>query len=310
MSKTIVVVGSVNMDLVLHCPHLPLPGETVQGFDFRTLPGGKGANQAVAAARLGATVAFVGCVGADSFGQQAIGALRTEGIDLTHMHIMADQATGVAAVLVESSGENSIALAAGANQSLSIAHVDAAAERIRSAGLLVCQLETPLPAVQRAISIAAASGVPVLLNPAPAQALPPMLLRQVDWLVPNQREAAFLSAASVENPAAACVAAQSLRERGVQTVVVTLGAQGVVWVDADGCTHRKARPVRAVDTTGAGDAFVGALAVALVDGRGVHDAIEFAQRAAAHSVERKGAQTSMPYLSDIAIDTEPQEAGR
>ena len=299
MTPQVVVVGSVNMDLMLRCPHLPLPGETVLGSDFRTLPGGKGANQSVAAARLGASVSLIGCVGGDSFGQQAMSALRAEGIDLTHLYVVANEATGVAMVLVEDSGENSITLAPGVNAALSVERIDAASAVIAGAALLVCQLETPLASIQRAIAIAHAAGVPVLLNPAPAQTLTDALLRQVTWLVPNEGEARLLSSCALANPADAQDAAQALVRRGATSVIMTLGAQGVVWADANGVRHQIAKSARVQDTTGAGDAFVGALAAELAQGRCLRDAIEFAQCAAAYSVERIGAQAAMPRRADL-----------
>ncbi|WP_457336467.1 PfkB family carbohydrate kinase, partial [Rhizobacter sp. P5_C2] len=222
MTKRVVVLGSVNADLVLRCERLPGPGETVHGREFKVLPGGKGANQAVAAARLGAAVSFIGCVGADDHGREARRRLAAEGIELSHLAEVA-QPTGVAMILVDDHGQNSIALSAGANAALGVAQVEAAAALIASAALLVCQLESPLAAVTRAIAIAHAAGVPVLLNPAPAQALPAALLQQVDVLVPNESEAAVLLGEAL----APADAAARLRERGPATVIVTLGADGV-----------------------------------------------------------------------------------
>jgi len=258
MHKTIVVVGSINIDLVLRCPHLPQAGETVTGGDLRTLPGGKGANQAVAAARMGGSVALVGCVGADTFGQAASAALRAEGIALDGLHMLADCATGVAMVQVDDAGQNCIALAPGANARLSPLHLDLASASLQQAGLLVCQLESPLAAVQQAIAVAHAAGVPVLLNPAPAQALPADLLPLVDLLVLNEGEAAVVSGLRVQGPADAEAAACRLRSHGAGTVVVTLGADGVVWVGPDNRAHRRpAQAVQAVDTTGAGGGVAG-----------------------------------------------------
>jgi len=306
-TKPIVIVGSINMDLVVRCVHLPRPGETVVGRDFRVLPGGKGANQAVAAARLGAAVEFVGCVGDDPFGAQAAAALRAEGIALTHLRSMAGVATGVAIVLVEDTGENSIALAPGANHALSIEHIDAASDLIAGAGMLVCQLESPLAAVQHAIGIAFAADVPVLLNPAPAQALPDALLPMVNLLVPNEGEVAVLAAAipgkiagaAMGSAANATKSASALRMRGAGTVIVTLGADGVLVADEKGCLQLPAYAARTLDTTGAGDAFVGALAAARLEGQDLHAAIDFAQRAAAFSVEHRGAQAAMPRRADL-----------
>ena len=301
MRRPIVIVGSINMDLMLRCQHLPQPGETVQGSDFCTVPGGKGANQAVAAARLGAPVALVGCVGADVFGQQATTALQAEGVDLAQLHVMAGIATGIAMVQVEESGENCIVLAAGANHALRTTHVQTAAALIAGAALLVCQLESPLPAVQCAIEIAFAAGVPVLLNPAPAAPLPDALLRMVTWLVPNAGEAALLAGVSIEGRAGAAEAGQTLVSRGADNVLITLGRHGVVMADAQGSSHRAAQFARPVDTTGAGDTFVGALAAALAQSKNLRQAVDFAQQAAAYSVEHRGAQASMPHLADLSL---------
>ncbi len=300
MSGRIVVVGSLNMDLTLACPQLPRAGETVIGNNFATAPGGKGANQAVAAARLGAQVSLVGCVGSDAFGGAAYAALRAEGVDITHLSVIAGSSTGIAIVLVEGSGENCIALAPGANAALSIAHIDAAAELIRGAALLICQLESPLPTVRHAIALACSAGVPVLLNPAPAQDLPDELLRQIDVLVPNASEAGLLTGRPVDSAADASRAAARLHASGVSIVLVTLGAAGVLSVDAGGSAHHAAAPAQAIDTTGAGDTFVGAFAVASIEGQSLRASIAFAQRAAAFSVSRRGAQASMPRRSELS----------
>ena len=299
MTKMIVVVGSVNIDLTLYCPRLPQPGETVLGEGFRTEPGGKGANQAVAAARLGAHVALVGCVGDDTFGTRAIAGLRAEGVDLTHLSVVGGCATGVAMVQVDDSGQNTIVLGPGANSALTAVHVDAASRLIAEAGLLICQLETPLPAVQRAIEIAHAAGVPVLLNPAPARPLPEALLRQVDLLVPNEGEASVLARIPACGQSGAAVAAEHLLRAGCGAVLVTLGPAGLIWADANGRHHRPAHAVVALDSTGAGDTFIGALAVALLEGQDLASAIDFAQHAAAFSVQHRGAQASMPTRGDL-----------
>ena len=300
VARTIVVLGSVNADLVLRCAQLPSPGQTVSGRDFQSLPGGKGANQAVAAARLGAAVSFIGCVGDDAYGRHARQILVDEGIDTTHLHTDPQASTGIAMVLVDDAGQNCIALAAGANATLGIAQVEAAKATIQGAALLICQLECPLPAVQHGMALARAAGVPVLLNPAPIQALPPELLAQVDLLVPNETEAAALlglpTAAAFE-PAA--VAAQLLA-LGPRTVMVTLGAQGVQLAHADGLLHLPAPVVQAVDTTGAGDTFIGAYAAAWCQGASTTEAIAYAQRAAAISVTRVGALAAMPRHSELA----------
>jgi ribokinase len=293
----IVVLGSVNADLALRCERLPRPGETVHGEDFQTVPGGKGANQAVAAARLGGRVEFIGCVGDDAFGAAARATLVREGVGTAGLRTRAGVPTGVAMILVERSGQNSIALAAGANASVDAALVDDAAATIACASLLVCQLETPLAAVQHAIGIARRHGVPVLLNPAPAQPLAPALLSEVDILVPNESEAALLLAAP-SGALDAAAAAAALRGHNAATVIVTLGGEGVCIADERGTRRWPAPRVQAVDTTGAGDTFIGAFAVARQEGLGTDDAVRFAQRAAALSVTRAGAMASMPTRAE------------
>jgi ribokinase len=301
MSRGVVVLGSVNADLVLRCAQLQLPGQTVHGRDFETLPGGKGANQAVAAARLGAAVSFIGCVGSDEFGRSARELLAAEGIDTRHLHLVEGVRTGVAMILVDDAGQNCIALAAGANAALSVAHVDAASAPIQGAALLICQLESPLPAVQRGIALARAAGVPVLLNPAPMQELPAGLLAQVDILVPNETEAAALLELPPGARFDAAAAATQLRALGPRTVIVTLGASGVQITSDEIDVHLAAPKVRAVDTTGAGDTFIGAYAAARCDGAGAIAAIELAQRAAAISVTRAGAIAAMPRRSELTL---------
>ena len=307
-SKHIVIVGSVNMDLMLCCPHLPGAGETVLGAGFTTAPGGKGANQAVAAARLGAKVAFIGCVGDDAFGQTAFDALQAEGIDTQYLSRESGAATGVAMVITDEAGENCIALAPGANALLSPAHIDAARRLFGDASMLICQLESPLATVCHAIGIAIAHGVPVLLNPAPSQPLPADLLRDIDWLVPNAGEAAALSGLGADEQVSAAQSAELLRLAGARTVLVTLGSNGVAASTARGTFQRPAPRVVAVDSTGAGDTFVGALAAARFQGLALEAAIDLAQRAAAFSVTRRGAQASMPRLADLQIPSTPTGA--
>ena len=297
----IVVLGSVNLDTVLRCARLPAPGETVQGHALDRHPGGKGANQAVAARRLGAVVRFIGCVGDDEAGRCALGALTAEMIDTTGVRQVAEP-TGVALVLVEDAGQNCIALHPGANEALDRAQVDAQAAAIRTAQALVCQLETPQDATWHAIGVARAAGVRVLLNPAPAQALDAARLADVDVLVPNESEAlslARLTHPAGQAPADAREAALQLRAAGVRTVVVTLGGQGVLVADGDGLRCFAAPPVEARDTSGAGDTFVGALAVALGRGAALDDAVAWAQAAAAVSVTRRGTMAAMPRLAEM-----------
>ncbi len=294
MPPRIVVVGSSNTDLVVRAPALPGPGETVLGSSFLIAPGGKGANQAVAAARLGARVTLVVRLGADDFGDRALAALGREGIDTRFVARDAEAASGVALIVVSESGENAIAVAPGANMRLTAADVDRAAPAIREADMLLLQLETPLPTVRHAATLAMKAGVPVILNPAPAAPLAGELLSRVSVLTPNELEAAALTGASAYGVDAARQAAQRLHASGVANVVITLGREGALMEGEAGSGHVPGCTVTAVDTTAAGDAFNGALAVALAEGASLEHAVRFANRAAALSITRPGAQPSLP----------------
>lgn len=297
----IVVVGSSNTDMVIKSQRLPLPGETLLGGTFLMNPGGKGANQAVAAARLGGRVAFVCKTGSDLFGDQSEALYRAEGIDTAHV-LRDDQApSGVALITVDGSGENCIVVAPGANDLLTAEDIDRAEGLFDEAALLVMQLEIPLPTVAHAARMARRKGVRVLLNPAPApvQPLAPELLADVDILVPNHTEAELMSGIRVTDWESAERAAAAIRAQGVPTVLVTLGALGVAVCDAGRFVRVPAVKVDAVDTTAAGDTFCGALAVGLCEGMELERAAAFATRAAAVSVTRMGAQTSVPLRSEL-----------
>ncbi|GGY94621.1 ribokinase [Pseudoduganella plicata] len=295
----IVVIGSINMDLVLRVPRMPLRGETLTGGAFRTIPGGKGANQAVACARLGHTpVAMVGCVGDDAFGTTLRAALVADGIDVSHVTALPGVATGIASILVDEDGQNSIVIAGGANDELTPAHIDAALPLMARATIVVVQLETPPDTVRHAIAMAHGMGKTVVLNPAPAAALPASVLAQVDYLVPNEIEAAMLLGAHADADDYAGSAA-ALQAKGCRNVLVTLGAKGVHAALADGSRDFPARAVKAVDTTAAGDTFIGGLVAALAAGADPAGAIDLGQRAAAIGVTRHGAQTSIPYLNEL-----------
>lgn len=299
-NRRIAVMGSVNMDLMLRCSHLPQAGETVLGRDFAQHPGGKGANQAVAAARMGGDVRFIGCVGDDAFGREARAGLQAAGVDLVHLHTVPATATGIAMVTIDDQGENCIALAPGANQALSIAHIDQAEAEIAASAMLVCQFEVPLETVMRAKQLAYRHHVPFLLNPAPAQALPLAAFAGTAILVANSVEAAMLSGMPVASVGQAIEASEFLRSNGIASVVITLGKDGVVLASQTGVAHFPAFKVDAVDTTGAGDTFVGALSVALVSEMAMGEAVQLAQRAAAFSVTRRGGQASMPNAGELA----------
>lgn len=299
MKPRITVVGSVNMDLVFRTPRMPAVGETLLGHEFRQIPGGKGANQAVAAARQGADVSFIGAVGDDGFGDFSQQCLAKEGINIHHLARVAGVATGVAGILVEDNGSNSIVLAAGANATLNVNQIEAATSAIGAAQLLLCQLETPIATVTSAIAIAHAQGVKVVLNPAPAQQLDPALLKQVDYLIVNETEASQLSGISVTSQASAQQASERLLDLGVGTVLLTMGGDGALITQTGSSEFIPAIKVDVVDTTAAGDTFVGAFAVGIANGLSVSDASREAQYTAALTVTKLGAQTSIPHRHEV-----------
>ena len=324
MPPRIVVVGSSNTDLVVRAPTLPAAGQTVLGSSFMMAPGGKGANQAVAAARLGAHVTFVGRLGADDLGREARRALEEDGVDTSLVVTDTDAPSGVALIVVNAAGENAIAVAPGANARLSPADVDRAAPALEAADVVLLQLEIPMPTVARAVERARRAGVRVILNPAPVAPLDPETIPHVSVLTPNAGEAAALAAGlgrdrggargredggaapgrdagadPAEAQAAARAAAARLREAGVPRIVVTLGPDGALLADEDGSRVVPGYRVVPVDTTAAGDAFNGALAVALAEGATLEAAAGFANRAAALSTTRPGAQPSLPTRREV-----------
>jgi ribokinase len=300
----IVVVGSLNMDFVVTVEHLPAPGQTVLGRDFQMIPGGKGANQACAAARLGANsviVRMVGRVGHDVFADHLKASLSAAGVDVSAVHATRAQATGVALISVETSGQNSIVVASGANHSLVASETEAMRSVFRGARFVLFQLESPLDTVAAALKLARAEGARTILDPAPAMPLPAELLANVDILTPNETEASLLlglppGRVSTSNAAAL---ARSLRERGPKAVVLKLGDQGCFYCDGETELFSAAFPVVARDTTAAGDTFNAALAVALAEDRGVAEALRFANASAAISVTRMGAQASVPARGEV-----------
>jgi ribokinase len=298
-SANIVVVGSANTDLVVRVRSLPRPGETVIGGTFVSVGGGKGANQAVAAARAGGHTTFIAKLGADAMGDAAVAAFATDGIDTTF--ITRDPATpsGVAFILVDDRGENSIAVAAGANDCLTPADVDRASAAIRAADILLVQLEIPLETVRHAVSVAHAAGVPVILNPAPARPLDAGLLAQVAILTPNETEAELLTGLTVTDERSAASAASRLLATGLRSAVITLGRQGALVAEAAATAHVVGYEVTPVDTVAAGDVFNGCLAVAIAEGGNLIDAARFANAAAAIAVTRHGAQASAPRRDEI-----------
>ena len=301
----VTVVGSLNIDLVCHATRRPGKGETIIGDAFDIFTGGKGFNQATAAARLGAEVTLVGSVGADPFGEMLLAATENEHIDSRFVTKRTDTGTGVATIVIEPDGDNSIIVVPRANMALTTADIDAAADTIADADVLLLQLETPVAASEHATEIAKAHGTMVILNPAPAQPLPDSLLAYVDILTPNQSEAELLSGMRVSNDEETHNAAEVLRARMVDTataaVVLTLGEQGALILTATISERVSALSVDAVDTTGAGDAFCGALATALASGETLHTAIAFANAAGAAAVTVVGATPSMPTRAKVDL---------
>lgn len=300
MKPGILVVGSSNTDMIARVPRIPCPGETILGRGFITAAGGKGANQAVAAARAGGDVSFIACVGNDMFGERALAGFARERINVRFVKRDSRQPSGVALIFVSDSGENSIAVAPGANAQLLPGDVQRARSEFKRADVLLAQLETPLPTVIAAIKLAARNRVLTVLNPAPARRLPHDLLRHVAILTPNENEAELLTGIKLTSVASGLQAAARLRARGIQTVIITLGAKGALVANERGHVLVPGFKVKPVDTTAAGDVFNGALAVALAEGLALQAAVRFANAAAAISVTRMGAQPSAPTRRQIA----------
>jgi ribokinase len=296
--KPVVVVGSINMDLVATADHIPAPGETILGTGFETHPGGKGANQAVAAARLGVPVQMIGQLGSDDIGKQLRAGLQSAGVDTAAVGTVPGS-SGVALITVSAKGENSIVVASGANFQVTPAYLDQHADRIRSAGIVLSQLEIPLESVLHLAQLCADARVPLMLDPAPAQKLPDSLFKQVTWFTPNESEASFYLGRKVEHGAEES-AARELLAKGVRGVILKLGDRGSYFAQASG-NEVQINPfsVTAADSTGAGDAFNGAFAAALMLGQSRLEAAMFASAASAVSVTRIGAQASMPTMDEV-----------
>ncbi|EPL3848032.1 ribokinase [Klebsiella aerogenes] len=302
MMKTagkLVVLGSINADHILNLKSFPTPGETVTGNHYQVAFGGKGANQAVAAGRSGADIAFIACTGDDDIGERVRRQLASDNIDVAPVRTVAGESTGVALIFVNAEGENVIGIHAGANAALSVSQVEAEKERIASAQALLMQLESPLESVMAAAKIAHQHQTTVVLNPAPARELSDELLALVDVITPNETEAEKLTGIRVESDDDAAKAASALHAKGIGTVMITLGSRGV-WLSCEGESRRVLGfKVQAIDTIAAGDTFNGAFVTALLEGREVPDAIRFAHAAAAIAVTRKGAQPSVPWRKEI-----------
>ncbi|UII69721.1 ribokinase [Pseudomonas sp. HN11] len=299
MPAKVVVVGSLNMDLVTRASRLPRAGETLIGQTFSTVPGGKGANQAVASARLGADVSMIGCVGTDAYGIELRDALLVEGIDCQAVSTV-DGSSGVALIVVDDSSQNAIVIVAGSNGELTPASLQACDAVLKAADVIVCQLEVPMNTVGFTLKRGRELGKTVILNPAPASGpLPAEWYASIDYLIPNESEATALSGVTVDSIESAKAAATQLIQAGAGKVIITLGSQGALFTDGQRFEHLQAPKVTAVDTTAAGDTFVGGFAAALANGKSEAEAIRFGQVAAALSVTRAGAQPSIPTLNDV-----------
>lgn len=300
MNAKVVVVGSLNMDLVARAQRLPRPGETLAGERFFTVPGGKGANQAVAVARLGGSVAMVGNVGDDAYGQQLRQALEVEGIDCQAVSVCPGVSSGVALITVDAASQNCIVIIPGGNGLLTPESVQRFDALLQAAEVIICQLEVPAETVAWTLARGRELGKQVVLNPAPATGpLPADWFAHIDYLTPNESEAEALTGLPVNDLDSARRAGECLLQLGAGKVIVTLGAQGALFVSRDGSRHFPAPQVQPLDTTAAGDTFIGGFAAALVQGKAEGEAIAFGQRAAALSVTRAGAQPSIPYLAEL-----------
>ena len=294
----IVIVGSINMDLVVRAAHVPAPGETVLGQDFMTIPGGKGANQAVGVARLGGNAYMIGRVGADAFGERLLAGLRENGVDTTRVQTTPDAASGIAMIVVADSGENAITVASGANFKVTPADIDASEDLLRGARVCLLQLELPMETVLHTIALCRRLGVETILDPAPAPAgaLPDGLF-EATIVTPNESEASLLTGLPAESPPAQI--AGVISSRGSKAVVLKRGAQGAAYFASEGSANVAGFSVKAVDTTAAGDAFTAALAVARAQGDGLSNAVRFANAAGALAYTCLGAQPSLPTLAAV-----------
>jgi len=295
----VVVLGSINLDLIAKVAQVPRPGETALAESLSMSPGGKGANQALAARRMGAETVMLGMVGEDAFAMQALKFLRQDGVDLSHIGVTREASTGLALISVEASGQNAITVAPGANAAIGADVLEALAHLLKPKDWLLLQCEIPLDVVERAIRIAKEAKARVMLDPAPAATRLPRSFFQVDVMTPNQIEAETLIGHPVTDVRSAKAAARQLRSRGAEVAVVKLGDQGVVWATGHGLFYLPGEPVAAIDAVGAGDAFQGALAARLAAGDGLAEAIRWANHAAALSTTRHGAQPSYPYWEEV-----------
>jgi len=296
----ILVIGSINTDMVVRSPELPFPGQTLMGHSFQTTGGGKGANQAVAAARLGAEVSLIARIGDDAFGKMSIENFKKEKINIENIYTDSDAPSGVAFIVVDDKGENIIVVAPGANASLNEKDIQDAEDAIKKADIILFQLEIPMSTVAEGIRLAKKHNRMVMLNPAPAAMIPKEILHSVDFITPNQTEALTLTGIAVNDALTAQQACDVLHKRGVLTVIVTMGEQGA-YISSDNYKGLVAGFTTGVvvDTVAAGDTFCGGLAIAIAEGKSLKDAVQFANAAAALSVTKAGAQASIPVRTDV-----------
>ena len=299
MKPNIAIIGSSNTDMVIQSQTLPLPGQTVLGGTFFMNAGGKGANQAVAAARLGGDVVFIAKVGNDLFGKNAVEGFKKENINTEFVFTDNSNASGIALINIDKKGENCIAVALGANAALHVEDIDKARTAIEAADIILLQLEIPLPTVEYVISLASHLNKTIILNPAPAAALSYDVYQNLSFITPNENEAQLLSGIVVNDISSAQKAAQFFIDKGVQNVIITLGKEGALWCNKNGCQLILSPRVTAVDTTAAGDVFNGALTVAVSEGKEIKEAVLFANHSAALSVTKLGAQASAPHRNEV-----------
>ena len=296
--KNICVIGSLNMDLVVNVDTMPKPGQTIIGSNFKEVPGGKGANQAVAMARLNGNVSMIGKVGEDGFGQTLINSLKNDKVDTTYIQT-AKGATGVALITVDKNAQNSIVVSPGANFEVKEDDIDNNIEAIKNSDIVVLQLETPLNTIKYALNKAKELNKYTILNPAPAVKLDDEIIKNVDLLTPNETELEIISGVSIETEEDIQKAAQIMIEKGVKELIVTLGSKGSLYINKEKSMFKKAYKVEAVETTAAGDSYTGALAVALSNDKTIEEAMDFASKVGALSVLKEGAQSSLPILEDV-----------
>lgn len=296
--KNICVIGSLNMDLVVNVDAMPKPGQTIIGSNFKEVPGGKGANQAVAMARLNGNVSMIGKVGEDGFGQTLINSLKNDKVDTTYIQTTKGS-TGVALITVDKNAQNSIVVSPGANFEVKEEDIDNNIKAIENSDIVVLQLETPLNPIKYALNKAKELNKYTILNPAPAVKLDDEIIKNVDLLTPNETELEIISGVSIETEEDIQKAAQIMIEKGVKELIVTLGSKGSLYINKEKSMFKKAYKVEAVDTTAAGDSYTGALAVALSQDKGIEDAMDFASKVGALSVLKEGAQSSLPTLEDV-----------